>query len=111
MGTVLAHPVNRRRRHAVWNSNRRIGMKTSFVIATFIVVGAGSVGAGAFATFATQPYQGSDTLFDLTNAAVPGSQLGNAGDYQGGGSGAGENNMVAGTPKQATAPMSRMLGT
>ncbi len=82
-------------------------MKTSIVFATLVVVGASAVGAGA--TFATQPYQGSDTEYDLTNGAIAASLLGNSGDYQGGGSGAGENAMTAATPVQHTAPMSKMM--
>jgi hypothetical protein len=82
-------------------------MKTSIVFATLVVVGAGAVGAGA--TFATQPYSGSDTLYDLTNGAIAASLLGNSGDYQGGGSGAGENAMTAASPVQHTAPMSKMM--
>jgi hypothetical protein len=92
-------------------------MRTSFFMATLGVVGASAIGAGA--TFATQTFQGSDTLFNLTNAAISGNQigttgvngsgLGNSGDYQGGGSGAGENAMTAAAPTQVMAPMSKMM--
>ena len=96
-------------------------MRTSFIVATLCVVGAGAVGAGA--TFATQNFQGSDTLFDLTNAAIAPSNIGTTGvagsglgntaanetDYQGGGSGAGESAMAATAPTQWMAPMSKMM--
>jgi len=93
-------------------------MRTSMVFATLAVAGTGAVGAGA--TFGTQPYQGSDSLYDLTNAAISsseigttgvnGSGLGNSGDYVGGGSGAGEADMAAAAPPpQWTAPMTKML--
>jgi hypothetical protein len=82
-------------------------MKTSLVIATLVVVGAGAAGAGA--TFAVQPYLGSDTEFEITNQALANSSLGNLGDYTGGGSGNGENAMTASTPLQRTAPMSKMM--
>lgn len=97
-------------------------MKTQFVLATLAAVGASAVTAGA-ATFSPKPFQGSDTLFDLTNAAidpgllhnqsaggVTGLGVGTSGDYQGGGSGAGEGAMTAATgATQLTAPMSKML--
>jgi hypothetical protein len=86
-------------------------------MATLCVVGASAVGAGA--TFATQTFQGSDTLFNLTNAAISGNQIGTTGvngsglggttDYQGGGSGAGESAMAAASPTQWMAPMSKMM--
>jgi len=92
-------------------------MRTSLFMATLCVVGAGAVGAGA--TFATQTFQGSDTLFNLTNAAissnvigttgVSGSGLGGTTDYQGGGSGAGESAMAATAPTQWMSPMSKMM--
>jgi hypothetical protein len=82
-------------------------MRTSLIIGTLCVLGAGAAGVGA--TFATQPFNGSDTLFNLTNQAMVGSGLGNSGDYVGGGSGAGENNMAANPPKQWMAPMSKMM--
>jgi ABC-type phosphate transport system substrate-binding protein len=93
------------------------------VLATIFVVGASAAGAGAFAT---SPYVGSDTEYNITNQAILNSQLGNnptatttppqwnaranpVGDYLGGGSGGGENAMVAN--KQQTAPMSRALAS
>ncbi|MGH7437375.1 MAG: hypothetical protein ACRENE_16985, partial [Polyangiaceae bacterium] len=98
-------------------------MKTTFVLATLTVVGASAVTAGA-ATFSPKPFQGSDTLYDLTNGAIdPGAVLlpggtpsgtnglgiGTKGDYQGGGSGAGEGAMTIASPIQLAAPMSKML--
>jgi hypothetical protein len=83
-------------------------MKTSLFLATLVVVGTGAIGAGA--TFAPQPYQGSDTLFDITNGAMVGLGIAGVGkDYTGGGSGAGENAMTAAAPIQVTAPMSKMM--
>jgi hypothetical protein len=84
-------------------------MRTSLILATFFVAGAGAVSAGA--TFATQVFRGSDTLYDLTNSAISSTQanLGNSGDYAGGGSGAGESAMAAAAPTQWMAPMSKMM--
>jgi hypothetical protein len=82
-------------------------MRTSLIIGTLCVLGAGATGVGA--TFATQPFNGSDTLFNVTNRAMPAAGLGNNGDYVGGGSGAGENNMTSNPPKQWMAPMSKMM--
>ena len=79
-------------------------MRTSLIIGTLCVLGAGATGVGA--TFATQPFNGYDTLFNVTNRAMPAAGLGNNGDYVGGGSGAGENNMTSNPPKQWMAPMS-----
>jgi hypothetical protein len=98
-------------------------MKKSFVLATIFVVGASAAGAGAFAT---SPYVGSDTEYNMTNQAILNSQLGNnptaattppqwnalanpVGDYLGGGSGGAETAMVG--AKQQTGPMSRMLAS
>jgi hypothetical protein len=82
-------------------------MKTSLVIATLVVVGAGAAGAGA--TFAVQPFVGSDTEYEITNQAIANSGLGNFGDYTGGGSGAGESAMTSSPATQRTAPMSKMM--
>ncbi len=76
--------------------------KTIAAVATFAALGAGALGVHAF------DLKGSDTLKKLTvqvAAACPGA----AGviNYVGGGSGAGENAMIAGT--QAVSPMSRFL--
>jgi hypothetical protein len=79
-------------------------MKTSIVIATFLVVSAGAASAGALAE--PNPYQGSDTLFNVTRQSLTAVGL-TAADYVGGGSGNGQSGMVAGT--QTTAPMSRMI--
>jgi hypothetical protein len=94
-------------------------MRNSLFAATLFIFGAGVVRAGA--TFATQTYVGSDTLYDLTNAAISanpigttgvnGSGLGNSGDYGGGGSGAGESAMAAASPTQWTSPMTAMMST
>jgi hypothetical protein len=98
-------------------------MKKSLVLATIFVVGAGAAGAGAFAT---SPYVGSDSEYNITNQSILNSQLGNnptattappqwnaranpVGDYLGGGSNGGESAMVAN--KQQTAPMARMLAS
>ncbi len=83
-------------------------MRTSFVIAAMVVAGATATGAGAI-HFATSPFNGSDTEYDLINLAMQTSGLGTSGDYAGGGSGAGENNMTGSPPKQWTGPMSKML--
>src|SRR5580704_8877686 len=104
------------------NCNRRMRMKNSFVLATIFVVGASAAGAGAFAT---SPYVGSDTEYNITNQAILNAGLGNnppvggtlqwnaqanpLGDYSGGGSGGAETAMVA--LKQQTGPMSRMLAS
>ena len=82
-------------------------MRTSLIIGTLCVLGAGATGVGA--TFATQAFQGFDTLFSVTNQAIAAAGLGSNGDYVGGGSGAGENNMTSNPPKQWMAPMSKMM--
>lgn len=101
-------------------------MKKSLILATVFVVGASAAGAGAANNFATTPYVGSDTEYNITNQAILNSGLGNKtvgpslttwnsssnplGDYSGGGSGGAENAMAAATPVQQTGPMSRALG-
>jgi hypothetical protein len=86
-------------------------MKTSIAIATFMVVGAGAAGVAALVS----PYQGSDTLFDITTQAIAAAGLTPTGAYVGGGSGNGLSAMVGATPfaasaaAQQTAPMSRMI--
>ena len=84
-------------------------MRKSFAMATFFVAGAGAIGVGAL-TLA-----GSDTLFTITRDMVlsfnGGAALCSGATsitYNGGGSGAGENSMLAGN--QTVAPMSRFLG-
>ncbi|MGA2447650.1 MAG: hypothetical protein ABTD50_03120 [Polyangiaceae bacterium] len=99
-------------------------MKNSLLIATFVVASAGAVGAtvGAF-TGSLENLAGSDTLYDVTTDLVTpynattnpyGCQLiqpqGTIG-YMGGGSGAGENAMIASPPTQYVAPMSKMMDT
>jgi hypothetical protein len=96
-------------------------MKKSLIAATLFVAAAGAAGVGA-AEFATSPYVGSDTEYNITNQSILNSTLGNSnpnglgpwnkdtnplGDYSGGGSGGGEAAMAAG--RQVTAPMSRMM--
>jgi hypothetical protein len=81
-------------------------MKITIAVATFMVVGAGAAGAGALAE--PNPYQGSDTLFNVTRQALTSAgQV--ATDYVGGGSGNGESAMAASPATQTTAPMSRMM--
>lgn len=86
-------------------------MRKSIVIATFALAGAGAVGVGATLVMA-----GSDTLkpvtLDLVSSFNGGAPLCTGAisiQYNGGGSGAGENAMLAGT--QTVAPMSRFLAT
>jgi hypothetical protein len=81
-------------------------MKTSIVIATFLVASAGAAGAGALAE--PNPYQGSDTLFNVTRLSL--TSIGEvAADYVGGGSGNGQAAMAASPATQTTSPMSRMM--
>jgi hypothetical protein len=88
-------------------------MKKSIVIATFLLAGAGVTGAAALVA----PYQGSDTLFNVTTAAIAGAGLTPTNAYVGGGSGNGQSAMVGASPfsasaaKQQTAPMSRMINS
>jgi hypothetical protein len=87
-------------------------MKKSITFAALLLVGAGATGASAALP---NPYQGSDTLFNVTRqaiAAVRGSTdptIGPDAAYIGGGSGNGQSAMAAATPTQQTAPMSRMM--
>lgn len=88
-------------------------MKKTMLVATFLAVGAGSAGVSALDNV---KMQGSDTLKDftltvITAAACPGSV---GIQYLGGGSGAGENNLIASangtaTLPQTVAPMSRFI--
>jgi hypothetical protein len=80
-----------------------VEMKKSIVIATFLVVGAAATGAAAIVS----PYQGSDTLYNVTTQAIAAAGISPSNAYVGGGSGNGQSAMVKGT--QQTAPMSRML--
>jgi len=96
-------------------------MKSSLIIATLVVAGAGVVGATVGATGAgvVQLY-GSDTLGPLTGAVIQqagtgwnnGQQISTAANtlnYNGGGSGTGQSDMISGT--QDIAPMSSMLNS
>jgi len=87
-------------------------MKKTYLIASFLVMGAGAISASAL------DLKGSDTLFtisvDVITAKVfpsgPVSWSAISGlNYIGGGSGTGESAMIAGT--QQIAPMSRFLGS
>jgi cysteine-rich repeat protein len=83
-------------------------MKKSIAIATFVVIGAGATTVAAL----PNPYQGSDTLFNVTQQAIPGAGLGSGTVYIGGGSGNAASAMTAAGPAgatQQTGPMSRML--
>jgi hypothetical protein len=86
-------------------------MKKSIVIATFLLAGAGATGAAAIVS----PYQGSDTLFNVTTQAIAAAGITPSTAYVGGGSGNGQSAMVGTSPftasaaKQQTAPMSRMM--
>jgi hypothetical protein len=96
-------------------------MKGAFAIAAIFVGAGAAVGAGAFAT---NPYVGSDDVYDVMNQAILNAQLGNNfatfaappqwnaqtnsfGDYLGGGGILGEAALIAN--RQQTAPMSRLL--
>jgi hypothetical protein len=78
-------------------------MKTSLAIVTALLVGAGATGASALVA----PMFGSDTLFNVTNSVIADLGLTPATAYVAGGSGTGQNAMIAKT--QAVAPMSKMV--
>ena len=78
-------------------------MKTSLAIVTALLVGASATGASALVS----PYFGSDTLFNVTNGVIANLGLSPSTAYVAGGSGTGQNAMLAKT--QFTAPMSKML--
>jgi hypothetical protein len=81
-------------------------MKTSISIATFLLAGSGV--AGVAAANLPSPFQGSDTLFDITQAAITAiGTIGPASAYIGGGSGNGQSAMFGNS--QGEAPMSRMI--
>lgn len=88
-------------------------MKKSIAIAAMLVVGAGA--AGVSAVNLPSPFQGSDTLFHVTQNAITAiNTIGPASAYVGGGSGNGQSAMAAGgaadtTATQQIAPMSRMV--
>ncbi len=87
-------------------------MKKTYLIASFLVVSAGAIGASAVLSL-----NGSDTLFTIStdvvngNTSYPGAPSGIAAiptlSYIGGGSGTGESAMANGT--QQIAPMSRFV--
>jgi hypothetical protein len=84
-------------------------MKKTIFAATFVALGAGTLSAGALNDI---NIKGSDTLFAISSdiiARCPGANQppGPGLSYVGGGSGAGETAIVAGT--QTVAPMSRFL--
>src|SRR5664280_2148896 len=89
-------------------------MKKTYLIASFLVVGAGAISASAL------DLKGSDTLFTISTDVITAKQFPNppnpvpwapvAGlNYIGGGSGTGETAMLNGT--QQIAPMSRFLNS
>jgi cysteine-rich repeat protein len=87
-------------------------MKITIAIASFLVVGAGAAGAAAIVS----PYQGSDTLFQVTTAAISAAGITPANAYVGGGSGNAASAMsgstspfLAANSTQQTGPMSRMM--
>jgi len=84
-------------------------MRKLFVGATFLLFGAGAASNAA----AALALKGSDTLEDVARdviAACP-SAITAGITYLGGGSGGGEAAMIAATPTQQIAPMSRELAT
>lgn len=89
-------------------------MKKTMLIATFVAVGAGSAGVSALNGVSVQ---GSDTLKDFTLSVITAAACPAAVGitYVGGGSGAGENSLIASSnsasPTQTVAPMSRFLGS
>jgi hypothetical protein len=83
-------------------------MKKSIALATFMVIGAGATSVAAL----PNPYQGSDTLFNVTTQAIAAASLTPTGAYIGGGSGNGASAMANASlaaATQQTAPMSRMM--
>ena len=67
-------------------------MKKSIAITTFMVIGAGASTVAALPS----PYQGSDTLFNVTTQAIAAAGLDPVGAYVGGGSGNAAAAMSAG---------------
>ena len=83
-------------------------MKKSIAIATFVVIGAGATSVAAL----PNPYQGSDTLFNVTTQAIAAAGLTPTGAYVGGGSGnaaSAMSNASLAAATQQTGPMSRMM--
>jgi len=81
-------------------------MRKTIMVTAFVVTGAGA--AGASAALPSQ-YQGSDTEFDLTTAAIAAAGLTPTNAYIGGGSGNAAAAMTNSPPTQYTGPMSRMM--
>ena len=93
-------------------------MRTIFVGATVLVVGAGAstvwAANGPDTTGNNIALQGSDTLEEVTKAVLADSRCAAAASpsnitYAGGGSGTGETAMALSTPTQMVAPMSRFF--
>jgi hypothetical protein len=83
-------------------------MRKSIAIATFVAVGASATTVAAL----PNPYQGSDTLFNVTTQAIAAAKLTPTGAYVGGGSGnaaAAMSNASLAAATQQTGPMSRMM--
>ena len=85
-------------------------MKKTYLIASFLVLGAGAISASAL------DIKGSDTLFTISTGVIKATAYSGTTvswspittlNYIGGGSGTGESAMIAGT--QQVAPMSRFL--
>ncbi|HEY5148205.1 MAG TPA: hypothetical protein VII82_15630 [Polyangiaceae bacterium] len=81
-------------------------MKPSIPVAAFCLVA--SIGAGAGALAEPNPYQGSDTLLNVTRQSLTAVSL-VAADYVGGGSANGQAAMALATPTQTTSPMTRLM--
>jgi hypothetical protein len=87
-------------------------MRKTIATASFLVVGSGAVGTAAIVS----PYQGSNTEFQVTVAAITAAGLAPASAYVGGASAAAAAAMTgsvspypAASAKQQTGPMDRML--
>ena len=80
-------------------------MKASASVAAFVIAAASAAGVAAL----PNPYQGADTLFDVTRAAITAIPNASAGFYIGGGSGNAAAAMSFARPTQMAGPMSRML--
>jgi hypothetical protein len=78
-------------------------MKTSLAIVTALLAGASITGASAIVA----PMFGSDTLFNVTNGVITNLGITPATAYVAGGSGTGQNAMLA--KGQVAAPMSKMV--
>ncbi len=80
-------------------------MRKTLASATFLLVGAGAAGVGAFDN--PTNYRGSDTLFELTKGVIAGCAGATTISYAGSGSGNGASGMRGNT--QHTAPMSSFI--